>query len=91
MDLIARFFRGVYRPFLGIYNITDGLLDLLKTKGEGGLSFLKSQRVQRLGPPIRAGSLTRIEESLLQPDSVEIDIDIDVPLPLNNIKLTLLV
>lgn len=91
VDLIARFFRGVYRPFLGIYNITDGLLDLLKTRGEGGLSFLKSQRVARLGPPIRSGELTRIEESLTQPDTVEIDIDISVPLPLNNIKLTLLV
>ena len=91
VDLIARFFRSVYRPFIGIYNITDGLLDLLKTKGESGLSFLKSQRVQRLGAPIRSGELTRIEESLIQPDSIEIDIDIDVPLPLNNIKLTLLV
>jgi hypothetical protein len=91
VDLIARFFRTVYRPFLGIYNITDGLLDLLKTKGESGLSFLKSQRVQRLGAPIRTGQLTRIEESTIQPDTVEIDIDIGVPLPLNNIKLTLLV
>lgn len=91
VDLVARFFRTVYRPFLGIYNITDGLMDLLKTKGESGLSFLKSQRVQRLGPPIRTGELTRIEESLTQPDSVEIDIDISVPLPLNNIKITLLV
>lgn len=91
VDLIARFFRTVYRPFLGIYNITDGLLDLLKTKGEGGLTFLKSQRVQRIGAPIRSGALTRIEESLIQPDTVEIDIEIDVPLPLNNIKLTLLV
>jgi hypothetical protein len=91
VDLIASFFRVVYKPFLGVYNITDGLMDLLKTKGEGGLSFLKSQRVPRLGPPIRSGALSRIEESLTQPDTVEIDIDINVPLPLNNIKLTLLV
>jgi len=91
VDLIARFFRTLYRPFLGIYNITDGLMDILKTKGEGGLTFLKSQRVARLGAPIREGSLTRIEESLTQPDTVEIDVDIAVPLPLNNIKLTLLV
>jgi len=91
VDLIARFFRGVYRPFLGIYNITDGLMDLLKTRGEGALAFLRSQRVARLGPPILTGEMTRIETSETQPDTVEIDIEISVPLPLNNIKLTLLV
>jgi len=91
VDLIARFFRGVYRPFLGIYNITGGLMDMLKTRGESGLAFLSSQRVARVGPPILSGELTRIETSETQPDTVEIDIDITVPLPLNNIKLTLLV
>jgi hypothetical protein len=91
VDLIARFFRGLYQPFLGIYNITDGLLDLLKTRGEGGIAFLLAQRAPRVGAPLRSGALTRIEESENQPDTVEIDIDIDVPLPLNNIKLTLLV
>lgn len=91
VDLIARFFRGLYKPFIGIYNITDGLFDLLKTRGDGGISFLMAQRAPRVGAPLRGGQLTRIEESADQPDSVEIDIDISVPLPLNNIKLTLLV
>jgi hypothetical protein len=91
VDLVARFFRVLYRPFLGTYNITDGLLDLLKTRGESGISFLKDQRVQRIGAPLRGGQLTRIQESTLQPDTIEIDIDINIPLPLNNIKLTILV
>lgn len=91
VDLIARFFRDLYSPFLGIYNITDGLLDVLKTRGEGGIAFLLSQRAPRVGAPLRSGSLQRIEESSTQPDTVEIDIGINVPLPLNNIKLTLLV
>ena len=91
VDLISRFFRGLYRPFLGIYNITDGLLDLLKTRGSGGIEFLKEQRAPRVGAPIRNGQLKRIEESSNQPDTVEIDIDVSIPLPLNNIKLTILV
>lgn len=91
VDLIARFFRNLYQPFIGIYNITDALLDMLKTRGESGITFLKLQRAPRVGAPLRSGQLTRIEESTLQPDSVEIDVDIGVPLPLNNIKLTLLV
>ena len=91
VDLIARFFRAHYSPFIGIYNITDGLLDLLKTRAESGIDFLKAQRAQRVGAPLRSGQLARIEESADQPDSVEIDLDISIPLPLNNIKLTLLV
>jgi len=91
VDLIARFFRGLYAPFIGIYNITEALLDMMKTRGEGGLTFLKQQRAPRVGAPIRSGSLTRIEESLTQPDSVEVDIDVNVPLPLNHVTVTLLV
>jgi hypothetical protein len=91
VDLISRFFRDNYKPFIGIYNITDGLLDLLKTRGQSGIQFLKEQRAPRVGAPLRGGSLTRIEESAIQPDTVEIDISIAIPLPLNNIKLTLLV
>jgi hypothetical protein len=91
VDLLARFFRTVYRPFIGIYNITDGLLDLLKTRGEGGIAFLLAQRAARVGAPLRKGQLQRIEESSTQPDTVEIDIGVSVPLPLNNLKLKLLV
>lgn len=91
VDLLARFFRGHYKPFIGVYNITDGLMDLLKTRGTSGIDFLKAQRAARVGAPLRSGQLSRIEESSIQPDSIEIDIDVNVPLPLNNIKLTLLV
>lgn len=91
VDLLSRFFRTLYRPFIGIYNITDGLLDLLKSRGEGGIAFLKDQRAPRVGAPLRSGALSRIEESATQPDTVEIDVDVGIPLPLNNIKLTLLV
>jgi hypothetical protein len=91
VDLCARFFRGLFRPFIGQYNITDGLMDLLKTRGEGGCAFLKNQRAARVGAPLRNGQVSRIEESATEPDSVEVDINISVPLPLNNLKLTLLV
>ena len=91
VDLISRFFRASFKPFIGIYNITDGLLDVLKTRGSSGIDFLKAQRAPRVGAPLRGATLARIEESAIQPDTVEIDISIAIPLPLNNIKLTLLV
>ena len=91
LDMISRFLRGIYKPYLGIYNITSTLLDLLKTKGESAATFLLAQRAPRVGAPVRSMSLSRIEESATQPDSVEIDHKVDVPLPLNNLKVTLLV
>jgi hypothetical protein len=91
VDLITRFFRNLYRPFIGIYNITDGLFDLLKTRGEGGVQFLMAQQAPRVGPPLLSGRLTRVAESDDAPDTVEIDIGISVPLPLNNLIITLLI
>lgn len=91
VDLLSRFFRGLFSSYIGVYNITDTLLDMLKTRGEGGIEYLKSQRAPRVGAPLRSGQLSSIEESTTQPDSVTIDVSVNIPLPLNNITLTLLV
>lgn len=91
VDLISRFFRTHFKPFIGLYNITDGLMDLLKTRGEGGITFLMNQRAPRVGAPLTKGQLTRVEESTTSPDTVEIDIAAGVPLPLNNLSIKILV
>lgn len=90
LDLISKFFRALFRPFLGIYNIDSTLLDMLKTRGQSGIDFLKSQSQPRVGAPLRGGQLSKLEESTSQPDSVEADINCDLPLPLNNVNLRLL-
>jgi hypothetical protein len=91
VDMVSRFLRQLYAPFIGSYNITESLLDLMKTRGEAGINFLKEQKAPKVGAPLKAGSLSRIEESKTQPDSVEIDVKGDFPLPLNNVKITLFV
>jgi hypothetical protein len=91
VDLVARFLRQLFAPFVGSYNITETLLDLMKTRGEGGIAFLKEQTAPRVGAPLKTGSLSRIEESATQPDAVELDFRIGVPLPLNSVKVTLFV
>jgi hypothetical protein len=91
VDLIARFFRGLYQPFIGKYNITDALLDLLKSITESGIDFLKNQKAPRAGGVLRDGSIESLVESTTQPDTVEIELDINIPYPLNKIKVTLLV
>ncbi len=63
----------------------------MKTRGEGGIAFLKEQRAPKVGAPIKAGSLSRIEESATEPDLVEIDFKGDFPLPLNGVVITLFV
>jgi hypothetical protein len=66
-------------------------MDILKTRGEGGIAYLKEQRAARVGAPLRSGQLNSIIESTDQIDSVEIVIEIVIPYPLNKITLTLLV
>ena len=91
VDLIARFFRRLNRPFIGTYNITVTLFDLLKTRNDGGIRFLRDARAPRIGAPLRRGEIVRLEESSDTPDSVDMDIDIDVPFPLNNLNIKLIV
>lgn len=91
VDQVAKFFRRLYRPYIGIYNITDALIDILKTTTEGGISFLKNSKAPRVGGVIRDGELSSIEEDSTQPDQVLIVIDPKISVPLNNIKVTLLV
>jgi hypothetical protein len=91
VDLVARFFRNLYQPYIGKYNITDTLLDLLKSITEAGLDFLKNSTAPRVGGVLRDGSITTLGEDSAQPDTVNIVLDINIPFPLNNVKVTLLV
>lgn len=91
VDLVARFFRRLYSPYIGIYNVTDTLLDLLKSITEAGMDFLKGATSPRVGGVLRGGSIAALGEDSLQPDTVNIVLDINVPYPLNNVKVTLLV
>ncbi|MHC4644923.1 MAG: hypothetical protein ACYTBJ_05445 [Planctomycetota bacterium] len=91
VDLTARFFRNLYQPYIGKYNITDTLLDLLKSITVAGIDFLKNSTAPRVGGVLRDGSLTSLGEDATQPDTVNVVIDINIPLPLNNVKVTLLV
>ena len=91
VDLVAKFFRRLYAPFIGKYNITDALLDLLKTMTSAGLDFLVGSTAPRVGGVLRGGSIKSIGEDAKEPDTVNIILDISIPYPLNNIKVTLLV
>lgn len=91
VDLVTRFYRGHFKPYLGIYNITETLLDLLKTRFENGTSFLLHKRAPRVGAPLRRAQLRSIAESTTEPDSVEMGIDITVPIPFNKMTITLFI
>lgn len=91
LDLVARFFRNLYAPYIGHYNVTDTLLDILKTISQSGIEFLKNSKVPRAGGVLREGVVDLLAEDVSQPDSVLIIIDVNLPYPLNNIKVTLLV
>ena len=91
VDLIARFFRVLYQPYIGKYNITDTLLDLLKSITEAGLTFLRESTAPRVGGVIRDGDIQTLGEDPAQVDTVNVVLSINITFPLNNVKVTLLV
>lgn len=91
VDLVARFLRSLFGRFLGPYNVGETLIDMVKTRGEGGFKFLKAQRSQGIGAPIRSGALTLVQESTTDPDFIDVEATINVPVPLNGIRVKLLV
>lgn len=94
VDAISYLFLNRLSPFIGVSNVTPGMLDRLEYEVEQGVEFLKtSGYTQEIGSQlidgvIRAG-YPRVHPLLA--DRVEIVMDIDVPEPLNNIELHLVV
>jgi len=91
VDSIAKFFRRLFSPYIGRYNINETLIDMLYQVGSGGVKFLSENRLPKIGAPLRRGSITTLVESSVEPDTVEAEMDIDVPYPFNRLRLKLLV
>ena len=91
LDSIARLIRETYQPYLGIYNITDTLIDLLKTIGNGLIENLKKAKLPRIGAPLRRGTIDSMVESSTAPDTVETQWSLGIPYPFNNLIVTLIV
>ena len=90
VDFIAKFLRTTFAPFMGVYNIVDTTLDVLKTTSTAAITFLKDKTVfPKIGGVIRSGNLILIEEDPTQLDTVNMRFGFRIPLPLNNIDIVI--
>ena len=90
VDFIAKFLRTTFGRYIGQYNIVDTTMDALKTTAGAAIKFLRERtRVPKFGGVIKSGSLTKLEESADQIDTVIIRFSFGIPIPLNNIDITI--
>jgi hypothetical protein len=96
LDSISFFYADRLRPYIGRFNVTPELVEVLRTQVQDGLNFLGSfTNIGLLGPQvILANGNTNIRTIQQHPtfkDRVIITIDLELPAPLNVIEATLVV
>jgi hypothetical protein len=95
LDAISYYFANILEPYIGRYNITPELLDVLGTEISSGLNYLGSTYTGAglLGPMLIAEgtALQSVEQHPTLEDHIIIIADLDLPLPVNVIQLRLVV
>lgn len=85
VDFTAKFLRTMLRNFIGRFNITTALLDTLGTVLEGGIGYLRENKI------LIDAKVNNLLQDTSNPDSVLVDVLLTVPYPCNKIRLTLVI
>lgn len=85
VDFVAKFLRRGVKNFIGRFNVTQSLLDMLGATVEGLGTFLVESGI------LIGFSQNNIIQDEDAPDTVLLDVTLDVPYPCNYIKLTLVI
>ena len=88
-DYVSLFYKGLLKPFLKGYNVTEDTLDLIKDAFDSGTTELKSQVRPKLGAPLISGSLVSIEVLAGSADHVQLVGEVQLPRMLNLLTLIL--
>lgn len=91
IDYLSKFLQDTLEPFLGVYNVLPETLNAMTNAVNTAAETLKSQRVDKIGPPLLSGSVTQIKVSDISPDRVQLYFVGSVPRPLNTIELHVVV
>jgi len=94
LDSISYYMAGRLKPFIGRYNVTPDLIEVIETSIQDGLDFLGSQTdVGLLGPQVLLDntSIRTVEQHPTLKDRILAIVDLDLPAPLNVIELYLVV
>lgn len=89
-DSVSFYFFDKFSPYIGIANVTPGILDIIRAEVNSGLQFLRGANfVTRLGGQIVDASIESIAPSPEFEDRIVVVIRVVWPVPLNNLEVHL--
>ena len=93
LDSISYFFDDLMSPYIGKYNITPELIDVLENVITGGLVSLESTSYGLYGPQLIADGteLLLLEQDAVFKDHVNCNLKLNMPYPFNHLVLKLFV
>ena len=92
LDSISYYFAEIFAPYIGKYNITPVLIDILSTRLSTGLAALESDTAAGLyGPQVLADGteILYVRQSEVNKDHVEARVHLNLPVPFNYFDLDL--
>lgn len=94
LDSISYYFAGILQPFIGRYNVTPELIEVIKTNILNGINYLGSYTsVGLLGPQLILDntSIRTVEQHPTLKDRIVAIIDVELPYPVNVIEMHIVV
>jgi hypothetical protein len=94
LDSVSYYFTEILRPFIGRYNVTPELIEVIRTNIQNGINYLGSlTSVGMLGPQVLLDgtSIRSIQQHSTLRDRIVVVIDVQLPYPINVIELHLVV
>jgi hypothetical protein len=88
-DFVSMFFSDILDDYIGIWNINPETIGFIGAALSAGVENLKLRRRVRIGAPIIDAKVTKLGESAISEDRLEIYIEVDFPKPLNTVGLHL--
>lgn len=92
LDSISYYFAELFAPLIGKYNITPELLDVIRSRLNGGLAALESETAAGLyGPQVLADGteILELRQSEVNRDHVYAKVHLNLPVPFNYFDLDL--
>lgn len=92
VDSISGFFLDRFAPYIGIANVTPGMIDILEAETLSAIAHLRgSNRTPRLGGQLIDGEITDLRASVIHKDRIVLALNMTIPYALNNLEVHLLV
>jgi hypothetical protein len=92
LDSISFYFQDTFSPYIGISNVTPGMLDIIEAEASAAIQYLRSAKTTpRLGGQLIDAVITDLRISPVFKDRIVLAMTLTVPYALNNLELHLLV